>query len=164
MFVSTWPNPQHPEWKEFYSAEGRFTATMPADPKTNLIATDTVGGKLLTHTVSSTDGDLNEYLISWTEYPEESIEHNATENRFNKVRDALVDYKGGRVLSESAIDQGGHPARDITFATSEGRVVRVRFYFAKNRFYQVMAEAKAKDSEPVKEFFNSFKLLPGKSL
>lgn len=61
---------------------------MPAEPKTSLIATDTSEGKLLTHTVSSTDADLNEYMVSWAEYPHDSVEHRATEERFNRIRDA----------------------------------------------------------------------------
>ncbi len=100
-------------------------------------------------------------MVSWTEYGKEGIEHKATEETFNKLRDALVEFKGGKVLSESVISQEGHPAKAVTFSTSEGRVVNVRFYFVKTRFYQVMTETKAKDSEAIERFFNSFKLLPG---
>ena len=160
--VGTWPNTQQqPVWKEFSSAEGKFSAIMPPDIKTSVIATDTAEGRLLTHTVSATDSDLSEFLVSWTEYPQENIEQRATESRFIKMRDALVGYKGGRVLDESVVSREGHPARDITFSTSEGRVVRVRFYFVKNRLYQVMAETKEKDTVVVERFINSFKLLPG---
>jgi len=160
ILVGTWPNTQQPAWKEFSSAEGKFSAIMPTDLKTSVIATDTAEGRLLTHTVSTTDSDLSEYSVSWTEYPRESLEQRMTESRFIKMRDALVGYKGGRVLNESVVSQEGHPARDITFSTSEGRVVRVRFYSLKNRLYQVMAEAKEKDAVGVERFFNSFKLLP----
>ena len=161
LLVSAWPNSRQRDWKEFSSTEGRFTAIMPAEPKTSLIATDTSEGKLLTHTVSSTDADLNEYMVSWTEYPHDSFEHRATEERFNRIRDALVGFKGGRVLSDSAVNESVHPAREVTFATSEAGVVRVRFYFVKNRFYQVMAESKGSVAGAVEEFFKAFKLLAG---
>ena len=77
---------------------------------------------------------MNEYLVSWTEYPQDSIEPRATEERFNRIRDGLVGFKGGTALSDSAVLQSAHPAREVTFATSEGAVVRVRFYFVKNRY------------------------------
>lgn len=161
FLVSAWPNSQQLAWKEFSSTEGMFTAIMPAEPKTSLIATDTSEGKLMTHTVSSTDSDLNEYLVSWTEYPQDSIEHRATEDRFKRIREALVGFKGGRVLNDSTVNDSAHPAREVTFATPEGRVVRVRFYFVKNRFYQVMAESMGRDAGAVEDFFKSFKLLSG---
>lgn len=160
ILAGTLPNTQQAPWKEFSSAEGKFSAAMPDDPTTNAVATYTSKGRLLTHTVSSTDKELNQYLVSWTEYPEESIEQRATETKFDKIRDALVGHKGGKVLSESAVNQG-HPAREVTFSVPENRVIRVRFYFVRNRFYQVMAESKGENSEAVERFFNSFKLLPG---
>jgi hypothetical protein len=113
--------------------------------------------------VSSTDSELNEYLVSWTEYPEAGIEQRATDQTFLKMRDALVAHKRGRLLSELVLNQGDQPGREFKFATSEGRVVRVRFYFVKNRFYQVMGEATGQDTRPVEEFLSSFKLLPGRS-
>jgi hypothetical protein len=164
FLLSAWPNSRQLPWREFSSPEGRFTTIMPAEQKTSLIATDTSEGKLTTHTLSSTDTDLNEYMVSWTEYPQESIEHKATEERFNRIRDALVGFKGGRVLSDSAVNESVHPAREVTFATSEGRVVRVRFYFVKNRFYQVMAESKERETGGVEAFFKAFKLLPGSGM
>ncbi len=52
--TSTWLNTQQQAvWKEFSSAEGRFSAAMPDELKTSVIATETKRGRLLTHTVSS---------------------------------------------------------------------------------------------------------------
>ena len=59
------------------------------------------------------------------------------------------------------ISLGGHPARDVKFSTSDGRIVTVRFYFVRNMFYQVMAETKAENADSGERFFDSFRLLAG---
>jgi hypothetical protein len=162
LLVSSLPSSQQDLWRDFSSNEGRFSARMPADPKTGIVTTHTAHGMLLTHTVSSTDNELNEYMVSWTEYPEKGLEQKSTDRTLQKMRDALVAFNGGRLLGELVLNQGDHQGKEFKFATSEGRVVRVRFYFVKNRLYQVMGEAKEEDTKSVEEFLSSFKLLPGR--
>lgn len=147
-------------WQEFSSAEGRFSASMPEKPAVGSITTDTLEGRLVTHTVSSTDKDLNHFLVSWTEYDHVSTER-ASEKTYNKIRDALVAANGGKLLTDSAIQFDGHLGKSVTFETSDGRVVNVKFGFFKNRFYQVMAETKRQNLSDGERFLNSFKLLPG---
>ncbi len=151
-------------WTEFRSLDGRFEATMPNDPRTTKFAIETEDGTLLTHLVSSNDQDLDEYLVSWTEYPEKSVEQRATEKAFNRMRDALIRQKGGKLLSETTARQEGYPARTINFSTAEGKFVRVTFCFVKNRTYQVLAETRENDPAKFARFFSSFKLLPAEVL
>jgi hypothetical protein len=146
------------------SLDGRFEATLPNEPKTAKFAIETENGTLLTHLVSANDENLDEYLVSWTEYPEKSVEQRATEKTFNRMRDALIKQKGGKLLTETTASQEGYPARTINFSTAEGRFVRVTFCFVKNRSYQVLAETKENDSAKFARFFTSFKLLPAEVL
>ena len=163
--VAIWANLQaQPAANEFTSKEGRFAALMPGVVGTSVMEIHTAKGTLLTHIVSSTDKDLNEYLVSWTDYHQNSLESRATETTFDKMRDALVGFKGGKVLSESRLSNSTYPAREVTFSTSEGRRVKVRFYFAGDRSYQVMVESGKEESAPVQKFFDSFRLLPGTPL
>lgn len=134
---------------------------MPSDPTISARVTNTMRGNVLTHMVSSTDENLNEFMVSWTEYQNPDFEQRGTEATFNKVRDALVAANQGKVLSESVISAAGHPARAFKFSKSDGRIITVRFYFVGNRFYQVMAQTKGENTEFVERFFESFKLLPG---
>jgi len=148
-------------WKDYSSVEGKFSATMPDELRTSMIVTETSEGPLRTHTVSATDKDLNEYMVSWTMY-DKNVEYKATTKIFDRVRDALIWSKGGKLVSESAISMVGRAGRAITFTDSDGRVVKARFYFVGNRFYQVMAESRSKpDSADGDRFLESFKVQSG---
>ena len=150
--------PQQPAWSAYSSAEGKFSAAMPDEPRTSMIVTETAEGPLYTHTVSATDKDLNEYMVSWTMY-DKNVEYKGTAKIFDRVRDALIWSKGGKLVSESAISMIGRRGRAITFTDSDGRVVKARFYFVGNRFYQVMAESRGKqDSGDSDKFLESFKV------
>jgi hypothetical protein len=147
-------------WRLFSSAEGLFSAAMPDEPKTNLIVTDTSRGQLLTHVTSATDKEGNEYLISWTQYESGKDERKATPATFDRIRDGLVASKHGKILAEPEISFNGHPARAVSLTDSEGRLVQARFYFVKNRFYQVMAETKTQgNSTSMNRFLDSFKIV-----
>ncbi|HEV7473700.1 MAG TPA: hypothetical protein VGN90_06615 [Pyrinomonadaceae bacterium] len=149
------------EWREFTSKEGRFSASMPGNAATSMVATNTAKGTLLTYITSTNDKDLNEYLVSWTEYSQNSIEQRATEKTFDRMRDALVRTKSGTVLSESAVNFQNYPARLVTFSLPNDRLVKVRFCFVKNRVYQILAETRKEDAGAAEKFLDSFTLLPG---
>jgi hypothetical protein len=154
-----WPESS---WREVSSKEGGFSALMPDEPKTNVIYTETRKGGLYTHTVSASDEEWNEYLVSWTVYPQDSIEAKATENTFRRMRDALVAFKEGKLLSDTPLTLEGHPARAFTFETKDGQLTSVRFYFVGRRIYEVMARMRngTKNARDAERFQHSFKLLP----
>lgn len=155
LFVNA---PQQPAWSAYSSAEGKFSAAMPEEPGTNVIVTETAAGPLYTHTVSAADKDLNEYMVSWTTY-DKNVEYKGTAKVFDRVRDALILSKGGKLVSESTISMLGRAGRAIIFTDSNERVVKTRFYFIGNRFYQVMAESRSKqDSANSDKFLESFKV------
>ena len=163
FLVSTCSFVQQPT-RELISVDGEFSVLMPGEVKTTQMAIDTFEGVLQTHIISSTENGVNEYLVSWTEYPKDSVEARGTEKNFNRIRDALVKFKGGKVLSESSISNTPYPSKTITFSTSEDKLAKVRFYFVKNRIYQVMSETKDQNTDVIDRFFRSFKLLPGTPL
>jgi hypothetical protein len=143
-------------WHAYSSDEGRFSTVLPNEPMTTLIATPTEKGALFTHTVSATDSDLNEYMVSWTAY-DHNVEAKGTDKTYDRVRDALVLSKNGRLVSESSVVMQGRPGRAVVFTDDEGRTVKVRFYFIGTRFYQVMAENRGKQTDS-DTFLESFKV------
>jgi len=160
--VGVYPH-QDNSWRVYSSAEGLFSAAMPDEPKTTVVVTETAKGKLFTHIVSATDQDLNEYLVSWTQYDRGSDESRATAATFDRVRDGLVASKQGTILNEPAIDMNGHPARAVNFTDSDGHLVQARFYFVQNRFYQVMVETRSRSgSTAMEKFLDSFKVVESK--
>jgi len=147
-----------PQWKAYSSTEGRFSVTVPDDPRVSTVATDTADGKVLTHIVSATDKDLNEYLVSWTAYNRE-VESKGTEQTLDQMRDALIHAKNGKLSSESTVSLMNHAGRAVTFVDDVGRTVSVRFYFIGNRAFQVMAESRNQASlSDAEKFFKSFSI------
>lgn len=158
------PNSQNRSWSSFTSSEGRFSAVMPDEIRsTNTIHTVTREGMLQTHIVSTTDQNLNDFLVSWTDYPDQkSIEQRGTEKTFNRVRDAYARARELSVFQEATLTAQGYPARTYSMKTADGgRIIKVQIYFVKNRFYQVSADTRAIDSGDADRFLSSFKLLPG---
>jgi hypothetical protein len=151
---------QSSDWIAFKSLDGGFEAAMPKQPQTNTLAIELSGRTIFTHIVSANDLDLNEYLVSWSEYPEKSVEQRATEKTFNRMRDALIRQKEGKLLSDTMVTNDGYPARKVVFALPGSKFVTVMFCFVRNRSYQVLIETKDLDSPTVDRFFSSFKLLP----
>ena len=146
-----------PEWTSYVSAEGKFTVLLPDQPQSNSIIVETERGKLLTHIVSAGDKDLNQYMVSWTDYKSD-IEFKGTEKTFDRMRDALIEAKNGKLLHESLIFLEGRPGRACEFIDSDGRTVNVRFFFIGNRSYQLQAESRKDGNLPDAErFMKSFR-------
>jgi hypothetical protein len=162
MMSGSFPIAAQNEWRQYVSSEGRFSASMPREPISTVSINNTGDGQLVTHISSVTDVDLNEFLISWTEYPDKKFQGKNTAITFERARNALVQVKEGKVLDEAAIDVNGHSTIVTTFATSEGKTVSVFFVISGNRIYQVLAETLGKGSEARDRFLKSFTLLPGK--
>ena len=149
-------------WNTFTSSEGRFSANMPGEVMTSTIITNTKEGRLLTHMTSTTDQSLNEFMVSWTEYPDQkSIEQRGNDRNFERVRDAFAKTRDLTVFQEASLTSS-YPSRVFSMKTADGgRIIRVQVFFVKNRFYQLNADTRAGDSGDGEKFLNSFKLLPG---
>lgn len=150
-------------WREFSSDEGLFSALMPGEPQTTDFYTQTRKGVLRTRMTSALDDGLNEYSVSWTDYGPGAAERKARAETFDKIRDALLLAYDAKLLGESSGEFEGHASRAFAFSTADGRVIRARFFFAGDRFYQLTTQTRvgkgaAADGE---RFMNSFKLLPG---
>jgi len=149
-------------WNTFTSSEGRFSANMPGEVMTSTIITNTKEGRLLTHMTSTTDQNLNEFMVSWTEYPDQkSIEQRGNDRNFDRVRDAFARTRDLTVFQETLLTSS-YPGRAYSMKTSDGdRIIRMQVFFVKNRFYQLNADTRVVDSRAGEKFLNSFKLLPG---
>ena len=108
------------DWKPYSSPEGGFVVSLPDDAHTNTIVTETTAGRLFTHIVSATDRDLNEYMVSWTDY-QRDVESKASEKTFDRMRDALIRQKEGKLMNESATMLAGRKGRAVTFTDNAGR-------------------------------------------
>ena len=156
--------PADSAWKEFSSAEGRFSALMPGEPQTGVIHTATRRGVLHTYSVSSGnwgDGERSSFSVNWTDHPPGSPALSATPATFDKIRDALLTVEEGKLLDESSDDFAGCAARAFTYKDADGEVSKVVVFFDGGRFYQLTAQTRdgAAGAESRDRFISSFRLL-----
>jgi hypothetical protein len=145
-----------PQWQTYSSTEGRFAVSVPDEPRISTVTTDSANGQILTHIVSATDKDLNEYVVSWTVY-DRDLESKGTEKNLDRMRDALIQSKGGKLSNAASVSLHSHSGRAATFIDGDGRTVNVRFFFIGKRVFQVMAESRNPANLPdAEKFFKSF--------
>lgn len=146
------------DWKPYSSSEGQFVVSLPDEPHTNTVVTVTNTGPLFTHIVTANDGDLNEYLVSWTDY-HRNVEEKATPRTFDRMRDALIRQREGKLTSESATTIAGRSGRAFAFTDKDGHTVSVKFSFVGNRSFEIMAESRSRANlADAEKFFASFKI------
>lgn len=147
------------EWQSFSPADAGFSVMFPATPQQSSLHTPTAAGTLKTLTASVNDSSRNSFLVSWTVYatPNADVARNA--RTLERATHALMESRGGTVVSEEAVSIGAISGRQATFKLDDGRAVQVRFFLVGNRFFQVMTETKDDVSRAMAErFLASFEL------
>jgi len=155
-------NAQQTAWTAFSSDEGGFSVLMPGVPSPNKLTVNTASGVKEADMFTLNEGDLNEYIIAYSKYSKTDSKSRSTDKLFNAVRDGLLSFQQGKLLSEAAINLDGYIGREIAFQSPDGFITRARFYVVGNRFYQISARAKTNERAPeaMKRFLDSFRLLP----
>jgi len=154
LFVTLPPS----DWKPYSSSEGKFSVSMPEEPRSTTMLVETERGRLFTHIVSASDRDLNEYMVSWTDYNKD-VEYKSTEKTFERMRDALIQSKEGKLISESPVSLSGRAGRAFAFTDRDGRTVNVRFFFVGQRSYQVQVESRTSENlADADRFLKSFRV------
>jgi hypothetical protein len=160
------------DWKEFSSAEGQFTVSLPGPPKADIATVGTPAGPLKSHFfVVETDKFL--YYVSYVDLPAgpETPEENKAALDASRDR-ALANH---RLISENDITLDGIVGREL-LVDRNGLILKGRFFYARQRLYHVILTAppnivfrdgnpspNAKDRTELFEktsarFFDSFKL------
>lgn len=160
-------------WKEFSSAEGRFTVSMPETPRADIATVGTPAGPLKSHFfVLETDKFL--YYVSYVDLPAgpQTPEENKTALDASRDR-ALANH---RLISENDITLDGIVGREL-LVDRNGLILKGRFFYVRQRLYHVILTAssnvvfrdgkpspKAEDRTDLFEktsakFFDSFKLM-----
>jgi hypothetical protein len=161
-------------WKEFSSAEGKFSISLPGSPKAAEPRTmDTSIGKLTTHSFIL-QTDFGHYYVSYVDFPISPSTPEETKGALDSSRDeALKD--GARLIVENDVSVAGVVAREL-LVEKNNFIIRARYFYVKTRLYQMIfttlpigvfkngkPSANAADRTEVfemvsKKFFDSFKL------
>lgn len=128
------------EWQSLESTAGKFWAMLPGKPNLNSSPIVTAAGTIMLNMYILDKGDLA-YFISYSDYPDEVIQSNTTEELLENAKNgALGKMSSKKILSEKHVTINGYPAI-LTHAkgTLEGMQVTFKGFqlIADSRLYQV---------------------------
>ncbi len=152
------------EWVKYTSVEGRYSASMPSEPKISQQESTTADGiKSPQYLATSVDGK-GVFVIGYFDYAAPAT------FSFEKARDGMVSAVKGSLISEDSISLGGSAGRQLNVSASLGNVaylVRARFYDVGGRVY-VLQYIFQKDEygsaiqAKANKFFDSFSVKAGR--
>ncbi|WP_159784656.1 hypothetical protein [Sodalinema gerasimenkoae] len=149
-------------WRPFQSREGRFEVLFPQQPERMQQRVELPGESTTQYAFASEDGSA-EYLISYTDYPQEFI------SRIGEPSDFLQAVKEGflggiqarDVVSQSRRLQG-YPGLRVEYVTPNGLSGYAHFYLVNERLYQIIVTPQSRNagnwSDNAQRFFSSFSL------
>jgi hypothetical protein len=152
---------QNSEWINYNSAEGRYTVSLPAQPKLSTQESATADGqKFLQYLASVQDQDAI-YLVGY-------FDHVAgTTFSADRARDGMVAAVKGTLISERALSLSGYPGRELKVGTKSDDtdyIILAKFYDTENRVYvQQVIYPKSNEGETsnrkAAKYFDSFQIL-----
>jgi len=125
-------------WKEFRSAEGQFTVSLPGTPITDIATVGTPFGDLKSHFLVLETGTFL-YYVSYVDLPAGPTTPEENKAALDQSRDrALAKH---RLISEKDITLDGIIGRELLVERNTGLILRGRFFYAKQRLYHVIITA-----------------------
>jgi hypothetical protein len=133
------------KWKEFVYESDNVKVRFPAEPKFTTETKDESFGKMTTRTYHHQSFIALELMVA--EYPsninfEEAM---SPKDLLGQMRDgglAEVKQLDPKVIKDEDISVDGHAAKFLQVETSNGQVIRAKFFVVKNRLYFMYAEVK----------------------
>ena len=122
-------------WKEFKSAEGKFSIALPGTPKEEVSTQDTKIGKLTSH-YFDLETDLGHYLLTYVDVPKAPTTPEDIKAALDSARDQALS-SGARLLLENDISMAGVVGREL-LVEQNGLILRARYFFVKERLYQII--------------------------
>lgn len=127
-------------WINYSSAEGRYTVSLPAQPKISSQESSTADGKKFPQYLAmvTEPGDVVYIVAYFDSLPGTTFSQ-------EKARDGMVAAVKGTLVNETAISLGGYSGRELNISTMLGtdepkagtEAVDAVEYFDKARFYEV---------------------------
>lgn len=133
-----------------------FSVEFPGKPEFTETTGDD-GGNIRTYAMRSSAAA---YDVTIWDIPKEAIAPEDASQFLDNFRDNNLRGISAKLRTETKIEIGGHPARDVT-ADVMGMVWRGRLVMAGNRLYQIVAivSKDAAQSEATLKYLSSFQLL-----
>jgi len=156
-------------WKEFSSAEGKFTIQFPGTPYQSSLPVKLSLKESTFHITGYQSSGI--YSVMYLDYPE-SLEPGDVKTFLDDIRIGELEKSGelgmkASVLSETDSTLGGYPGRFLVAELSDNRIYRRKMFLVKSRIYIITATAPKDDPKtPARNayetlsmrFINSFSL------
>jgi hypothetical protein len=161
---------QPSNWITYTSPEGRYSVSLPKEPKVTMQESTTADGEKFPQNLATVGGEEGVFIIGYFEI--------FSGNVFSAdvARDAMLKSFAGRLIGDNAISLGGYPGRDLKIALklpvapAAGEVPpqidyvdRFRIYEVGKRVYILQAMfPKSQETEAsisVTRFFDSFQVV-----
>jgi hypothetical protein len=164
-------------WKQFTTAEGGFTISMPGVPTNAAIPVETEVGKIVMH-ANILNTRSGEYGASYADFPVRSDDPIVIRRLLDGGRDQVL--QGSKLLNENEVNFEGIVGRELLL-DKDGLIARHRMLFVKGRLYVVILatspavafKSGVASSNPgdrtdfyemiCSKFFGSFKIIPHNS-
>ncbi len=150
------------QWKEYVSAQGKFSILLPGEPTTGYRPVGADSESSTTY-VTNLIVDEKAWTVAYFDLPVAPTDEPAIQKRFDRTRDHMLKMYSVKLDKEESSTLNGLPVRSFTTKPDDqNRVQHTRIYLVGQRVYQVWALARAGDEEAagVKTYFDSFKAQP----
>ena len=157
------------DWEVFKSYDGKFQVLSPGEmtEKVNLITTDIGEMKYVTylHQPESKDADNLVYMVSYCDYPENSVHSDSTElveEFFETTVSTAVESVHGELQYATEINLGAYPGRLWRINYNEGNaLIKTKSFLVGRRYYSIQAITLKDRSMNVSldKFLDSFSLI-----
>jgi hypothetical protein len=157
--------PVQPKWKLFTAPDGRFRVLMPGVPVKNTQVQKTHMGEINLHSfVAQPPKQEVVYLVSYNDFPYSYGQMANPQQVLNNARDlALKTTQSNLIRQRNFRSTNGHPAKEIEYVNSGGKITRTRMLFAHGRLYQVTAitsrKQRASLAKTITGYLNSFQVV-----
>lgn len=148
------------QWVTYVSADGRFEAAFPAEPKIADLS-DASGRRKLDLIVEAADDEA--YFISVNYFPPGTEAGVSTAQVLQKIENASKqgDFANATILVSQPVTLGRWQGRELAMRGDKDLVYRARLFWVGTTLYQavtIVGESRAA-AAPTQRFLDSFKIL-----
>ena len=168
--VVMWPGYQDPAaFKPFSSEAGRFTVSMPGQPKEDATTVKTAVGEIKVFNFQ-VEVDEGVYIVGYSDYPEKFVRASSPDKMLDGGVNGMMTSSKGTVLSLKKVTRDGFPGRELSYTmkgpAGEKALGRAHLLLVNSRVYQVVVVGKESMSKSATadSFLASFKFKPGPAL
>jgi hypothetical protein len=149
-----------PDWRRVDSKQGRFSVSLPSEPRTSVQRAESVHGD---HQVTFTLGMLGgvTYAVMHVDYPVEAL--TTTAEVLDLAVQGAAEDLGCKDATQKQVRLGEFRGRAFAGTNRSGRPVLGRVYLVGRRVYRLSVSGLNRSADPVAaaRFFDSFELRLG---